>query len=143
MSEEKQEDAPVEEVSEHQLIQFRRQKLDKLRELGVDPFGGKFETTHQPAALRANFEEEIEVKVAGRIVAHRDMGKSQFFDIADINGRLQCFLNPKSIGDEAFEIFQQLDIGDWIGVEGATFTTRMGEPTVKASAITVLSKSLR
>lgn len=143
MSKEKQEEEPVEEVSEHQLIQFRRQKLEKLRELGVDPFGGKFETTHQPAALRENFEEEIEVKVAGRIVAHRDMGKSQFFDIADINGRLQCFLNPKSIGDEAFEIFQQLDIGDWIGVEGATFTTRMGEPTVKASAITVLSKSLR
>ncbi len=143
MSEEKQETSAEEEISEHQLIQFRRQKLDKLRELGVDPFGGKFESTHQPAALRENFEEEIEVKVAGRIVAHRDMGKSQFFDIADINGRLQCFLNPKSIGDEAFEIFQQLDIGDWIGIEGSTFTTRMGEPTVKASAITVLSKSLR
>lgn len=143
MSQEKQETTGEEEISEHQLIQFRRQKLDKLRELGVDPFGGKFETTHQPAALRADFTEEIEVKVAGRIIAHRDMGKSQFFDIADIHGRLQCFLNPKSIGDEAFEIFKQLDIGDWIGIEGTTFVTRMGEPTVKASAITVLSKSLR
>lgn len=143
MSEEQAAAAPEEEPSEHQLIQFRRQKLDKLRELGVDPFGGKFETSHHPAALRENFEEELEVRVAGRIVAHRDMGKSQFFDIADINGRLQCFLNPKSVGDAAFEIFQQLDIGDWIGVEGTTFTTRMGEPTVRASAITVLSKSLR
>ena len=143
MSEKNQEEESEEKISEHQLIQFRRQKLDKLRELGVDPFGGKFETTHQPNALRENFEEEIEVKVAGRIVAHRDMGKSQFFDIADINGRLQCFLNPKSIGDEAFEIFQQLDIGDWIGVEGTTFITRTEEPTVRASAITVLSKSLR
>lgn len=143
MSEEQPAAAPEEEISEHQLIQFRRQKLDKLRKLGVDPFGGKFATSHQPAALRENFEEEMEVKVAGRIVAHRDMGKSQFFDIADINGRLQCFLNPKSVGDQAFEIFQQLDIGDWIGVEGTTFITRMGEPTVRASAITVLSKSLR
>ncbi len=143
MSQEQEAKAPEEEISEHQLIQFRRQKLDKLRELGVDPFGGKFETTHPPAVLRKNFEEDREVKVAGRIVAHRDMGKSQFFDIADINGRLQCFLNPKSVGDEAFEVFQQLDIGDWIGVEGTTFITRMGEPTVRASAITVLSKSLR
>jgi lysyl-tRNA synthetase class 2 len=143
MSEEQPAAKPEEEISEHQLIQFRRQKLDKLRELGVDPFGGKFETSHELAALREDFAEDIEVKVAGRIVAHRDMGKSQFFDIADINGRLQCFLNPKSIGDGAFVIFQQLDIGDWIGVEGTTFTTRMGEPTVRASAITVLSKSLR
>lgn len=143
MSEEPPAAAPEEEISEHQLIHFRRQKLDTLRKLGVDPFGGKFATSHQPGALRDHFEEEIEVRVAGRIVAHRDMGKSQFFDIADINGRLQCFLNPKSVGDEAFEVFQQLDIGDWIGVEGTTFITRMGEPTVRASAITVLSKSLR
>jgi lysyl-tRNA synthetase class 2 len=143
MSEEPPAAAPEEEITEHQLIHFRRQKLDTLRKLGVDPFGGKFATSHQPGALRDHFEEEIEVRVAGRIVAHRDMGKSQFFDIADINGRLQCFLNPKSVGDEAFEVFQQLDIGDWIGVEGTTFITRMGEPTVRASAITVLSKSLR
>lgn len=132
-------DAP----DEHQLIRFRREKLEKLRAAGVNAYGGRFDTTHAPGALRASFQETLPVRVAGRIVAHRDMGKSQFFDIADITGRMQCFLNPKSVGDENFEIFKQLDLGDWIGIEGETFTTRTGEPTVKASAITVLAKALR
>ncbi len=136
------ESAP-EEVSESQLLKVRREKLDKLRELGVNPYGGKFETTHVPGVLRANFEEEKTVRVAGRIVALRDMGKSQFFDIADLDGKIQCFLNQKAVGEETFEVFKQLDIGDWIGIEGETFITRMGEPTVKAVSITVLSKSLR
>jgi len=133
----------TEPVSEHKLIQIRRDKLAQLQEKGVNPFGGKFETTHEPGDLRANFEEEKQVRIAGRIVAWRDMGKSQFFEVADFSGKIQCFLNPKSVGEEAFEIFKLLDMGDWVGIEGETFITRTGEPTVKASAITVLSKSLR
>ncbi len=130
-------------VTEHQLIRFRREKLEKLRELGVNPYGGRFETTHRPGELRADFKEGLKVRVAGRIVAHRDMGKSQFFDVADIHGRLQCFLNGKSVGEEQFEIFKLLDLGDWIGIEGETFITRTEEPTVRAENIKVLSKSLR
>lgn len=140
-------DAPQPEEQEeqdlHALLQFRRQKLEKLRELGVDPFGGKFETTHAPGELRENFAEELSVKVAGRITALRDMGNTNFIDVSDLHGRIQIFVNKKQLGPEAWEVFKQLDIGDWLGVEGETFTTRTGEPSVKALQITVLSKSLR
>lgn len=125
------------------LLKFRREKMDRLRELGVDPYGGKFETTDSPHHLRENFEEEKKVKIAGRITALRDMGKSNFIDVADIHGKIQCFLNQKALGEEQWAAYKCLDIGDWIGVEGETFTTKVGEPSVKAEKITVLSKSLR
>lgn len=136
--------AVVSEVhGEHKLVQVRREKLEKLQAMGIDPYGARFATTHQPGALRAEFAENLEVKVAGRIVAWRDMGNSQFFEIADVDGRIQCFLNPKSVGEEAFGVFKLLDVGDWIGVGGETFTTRTGEPTIKVTTLTVLAKSLR
>ena len=130
-------------VTEQQLLLVRREKLQALRDQGVDPFGGKFDITHEPGPLKANFEEELEVVLAGRIVANRDMGKSRFFDIADAHGRIQCFLNAKGVGDDAFAIFGNLDLGDWIGVEGTTFMTKKGEPSVRVAKLTVLSKSLR
>ena len=130
-------------VTEQQLLQVRRDKLQALRDQGVDPFGGRFVTTHEPGPLKASFKEGLEVTLAGRIVANRDMGKSRFFDIADAHGRIQCFLNAKGVGDEAFAIFQNLDLGDWIGVTGETFVTKKGEPSVRVSTFQVLSKSLR
>ena len=135
--------AMVEGVNEQQLLQIRREKLQALRDKGVDPFGGRYAVTHEPGPLAAGFEEDLEVKLAGRMVAHRDMGKSQFFDIADAGGRIQCFLNAKAVGEEAFEIFKLLDLGDWIGVEGRTFMTKKGEPSVRVKALTVLAKSMR
>ena len=134
---------PVPKSTEAELIAVRREKLARLRELGVNPFGGRFETDYEIDNLRANFEEGIKVRIAGRITAHRDMGKSHFFDISDFRGRIQCYLNAKAIGDEQVEIFSQLDLGDWIGIEGETFNTKVGEPTVKTEAFRVLSKSLR
>jgi len=138
---EQNEPARAEDIGD--LLKVRREKLDKLRELGVDPFGTGFETTHSPGELREHFEEEQSVRVAGRITALRDMGKSQFLDLSDINGRIQVFVNQKQVGEEQWAVYEQLDIGDWIGVAGETFTTRVGEPSVKANEITVLSKSLR
>ncbi|MEQ1843830.1 MAG: amino acid--tRNA ligase-related protein, partial [Verrucomicrobiales bacterium] len=125
------------------LLKVRREKMDHLRELGIDPFGKGYATTDTPGVLRANFEEGKAVRVAGRITALRDMGKSNFLDISDINGRIQIFVNQKQIGDEQWAAYKQLDIGDWIGVAGETFTTQTGEPSVKALEVTVLSKSLR
>ncbi len=130
-------------VTEQQLLQTRREKLTQLQERGVQPFGGKFDVTHEPGPLKKAFEEDVDVAIAGRIVAQRDMGKSQFFDIADGSGRIQCFLNAKGVGEEAFEIFKLLDLGDWVGLRGKTFRTKMGEPSVRVSGLTVLSKSLR
>ena len=132
------------EHSESELLRLRREKLDELRSRGIDPFGGKFPVTHAPGALRKDFTPDLQVKIAGRIMARRDMGKSIFFDLADVTGRIQCFLNAKECGPEAFELFKNLlDIGDWLGVEGKTFVTKMGEPSVQVAALQVLSKSLR
>jgi len=133
----------VPQSTEAELIAVRREKLAKLRELGVDPFGQAFETTHTPAELKANFEEEKQVKVAGRITGLRNMGRSCFFHIADVLGNIQGFIAVKKLSEEQLAIFECLDRGDWLGIEGETFITRTGEPTIKVENFTILSKSLR
>lgn len=129
--------------TEADLIAVRREKLAKLRELGVDPFGARFETSHTPADLRANFSENQQVKIAGRIMQLRDMGKSVFFQVGDIHGSIQGYLGMKELDDTQSAIWKCLERGDWVGIEGDTFLTRTGEPTVKVQKFTVLSKSLR
>jgi lysyl-tRNA synthetase class 2 len=137
------EDTPHSHSTEAELIAVRREKLGKLRELGVDPFGAAFATTHSPAELRDAFAEGLQVKVAGRITGLRNMGRSCFFHIGDVLGQIQGFLAMKELSDEQRAIFDCLDRGDWVGIEGETFVTRTGEPTIKVAAFTVLSKSLR
>ncbi|MBU6182326.1 MAG: lysine--tRNA ligase [Verrucomicrobia bacterium] len=133
----------MEETSQSELLAIRRRKLDALRELGIDPFGASFETTDSPGALRSGFAEGKKVRAAGRVTAHRNMGKSHFFDISDHTGRIQVYLNSKEVGPDAMRVFDLVDIGDFVGVEGETFTTKTGEPSIKASSLAVLSKSLR
>ena len=120
------------------LIAVRREKLARLRELGVDPFGGRFDTTTTPGALKEGFAEGRAVKVAGRILALRDMGKSAFFVIGDIHGRIQGFIGRNEVDERTWEIWKMLDRGDWVGIEGETFRTKRGEPTVRATTLTVL-----
>ena len=129
--------------TEAELIAVRREKLAKLRELGVDAYGARFGTTHTPAALRADFAEGLQVKVAGRITALRDMGKSVFFSVGDIHGAIQGYLGIKTLSEQKAAEWKCLDRGDWIGIEGETFLTRTGEPTIKVTNFTVLSKALR
>ena len=128
--------------TEAELMAVRREKLNRLKELGVNPYGEKFLIDQEISELSESFKEESKVIIAGRITAHRDMGKSHFFDVSDFKGRIQCYLNAKAVGDDNFEIFKQLDLGDWIGIEGETFKTKVGEPTVKVSSFKVLSKLL-
>lgn len=136
--------APAPAPDESDLLAIRRQKLAKLRELGVEPFGGKFETTHAPGALQEVFAEGMAVRVAGRVTALRDMGKTIFFDVADIGGRFQCFFNAKNVPEETFALFKEcIDLGDWVGVAGPTFLTKTQEPSIKVESLTVLSKALR
>lgn len=125
------------------LLAVRRQKLDALRAGGVQPFGQRFDTDGSVADVRDAFSEGKTLRVAGRITAHRDMGKSQFLDLSDFSGRMQIFLHAKELGEEQFGIFKHLDIGDWIGVEGECFITKTGEPTLRVRSFSVLSKSLR
>ncbi len=129
--------------TEAELIAVRREKLGKLRELGIDPFGSRFEVEVTPGDLRANFEEGKRVKTAGRITALRDMGKSVFFQLGDVHGSIQGYLGIKNLPENEAAAWKCLDRGDWIGIEGETFLTKTGEPTVKVETFTVLSKALR
>jgi len=128
---------------ENELIAQRREKLEALRARGVEPFGRGFETSGSIAEVRHAFKEGGSLRAAGRITAHRDMGKSHFVDLRDATGRIQVYFHEKEIGAEAMEIFNLIDLGDFIGVEGACFLTKTGEPTLKACKFEVLAKALR
>ena len=131
------------EQTESELLALRREKLAALEQLGVAPFGAAFETSGDIAHAREKFAEGASFRIAGRISAHRDMGKSHFVDLKDASGRMQIYLQAKELGAEAMEIFKLLDLGDFIGVEGTCFTTKTGEPTLKVHELELLAKSLR
>ncbi len=128
---------------ENELIALRRNKLDAIRAKGVDPFGAAFEPSGSIAEVREKFKEGETVRAAGRITAHRDMGKSHFLDLRDATGRIQIYIHAKEVGGELFDLFRLLDIGDLIGVEGICFLTKSGEPTLKVRSFQLLAKALR
>jgi lysyl-tRNA synthetase class 2 len=128
---------------ENELIALRRKKLDALRAKGVEPFGGGFEVTGSIAEVREKFKEGETLRTAGRITAHRDMGKSHFLDLRDATGRIQIYIHAKEVGAELIELFGSLDLGDFIGVEGTCFVTKSGEPTLKVHTFQLLAKTLR
>ena len=125
------------------LIKQRKEKLEALQAKGIDPFKNKFTPTENCSEARANYVEGREVALAGRITAHRDMGKSQFIDVKDQSGRIQVYAQKQALGDEQFEIFKHLDLGDFIGVRGTMFTTKTGEISVKLASFVILAKALR
>ncbi len=129
--------------SEEELIAVRREKVGRIRDLGVNPYGGRFEVTTSPAEIRANFEEGKQVRLLGRISALRDMGRTQFFTLSDIRGGIQCMLTRKACTEEQWALWKLLERGDWVGVEGETFVTRTGESSVRVESFRVLSKALR
>src|SRR6266513_101232 len=128
---------------ENELIALRRKKLDALRAKGIEPFSSSFEVSGSNAEVRSQFKEGETLRAAGRITAHRDMGKSHFLDLRDATGRIQIYVQAKELGPEAMDIFGLLDLGDFIGVEGSCFITRTGEPTLKVHHFEVLAKTLR
>ena len=125
------------------LIEQRKSKLAGLRAKGIDPFSHKFVPTEKCAAARDHYVEGRGVALAGRITAHREMGKSQFIDIRDQSGRIQIYAQKQTLGDESWEIFSHLDLGDFIGVRGTLFTTKTGEISVKLQSFVILTKALR
>ncbi len=134
-----------EELSLSELLQVRRDKLSELQAAGKDPFAiTKYEVTHHSEEIKANFEqfEEQTVSVAGRIMSKRGMGKVVFADLQDGEGRIQLFVKIDEVGEEALAAFKKYDIGDIVGVSGVVFRTRMGEISIRAKSIVLLSKSL-
>src|SRR4051812_19437771 len=128
---------------ENQLIAQRREKLAALQASGINPFGRAFEATGSIAEVREKFAEGATLRAAGRITAHRDMGKSHFVDLRDSTGRIQVYIHAKEVGPEIIEVFKLVDLGDFIGVEGDCFLTKTGEPTLKVHKLELLSKALR
>ena len=128
-----------------QIMDFRLEKLDALREAGINPYPVKFDPSHSSAFIKSNYNE-IEgktVKIAGRIMALRKMGKASFSQVMDSEGRIQFFIRRDDVGDESYSCFKLLDIGDYVGVEGFVFTTKTGEISIHTSALSVLAKSIR
>jgi len=128
---------------ENELIALRRKKLDALRAKGIEPFSSSFEVTGSIAEVRSQFKEGETLRAAGRITAHRDMGKSHFLDLRDATGRIQIYVHAKEVGPDLTDLFRLLDIGDLIGVEGTCFITKSGEPTLKVRTFQLLAKALR
>ena len=128
-----------------QIIDFRKDKLKKLEEMGIDPYPQKYSPTHLSSIIISDYEslEGKDVNVAGRIMSIRRMGKSSFFHIQDGGGRLQIFIKRDDIGEDIYTHFQLLDIGDFIGVEGFVFKTKVNEISIHAKNLTVLCKSIR
>lgn len=134
------------------LLQTRMAKMDELKNKGVDPFGHRYEVTHHASEVLAFGEgkskEELEqanlrVRVAGRLMIRRGHGKASFAVIQDRTGNLQIYAKIDVLGEEAYEVFDLLDLGDFIGVEGTVFRTNRGEVTVLVEKLEVLSKALR
>jgi len=128
--------------NESELLALRRARLETWRGLGIDPFGEAFPGTETCAQVIGNYADDRPVRVAGRLIAVRDMGKSVFAHIQDETGKLQVYAKLQELGDK-FAFWKHLDIGDFIGGEGTLFTSKSGEKTVKLTDLRLLSKSLR
>ena len=140
----------AEKLTEQEKI--RRQKMEELREKGIDPFGHAYARTHRSGDIRSEYgectkeeldEQNVTVRVAGRIMTKRRQGKAGFMPIQDVDGRIQIYVRKDDIGEDAYELFKKSDIGDIVGIEGTLMRTNTGELSVHAKVYTHLTKALR
>ncbi|MDN3429142.1 lysine--tRNA ligase [Microbacterium sp. APC 3898] len=139
-----------EELNDQLLV--RREKMQAFRDHGMDPFGGRFERTHLSQEIIEQYgelsKEELEetpheVVIAGRVMTKRGKGKAGFAHIQDLKGQIQIYVRKDAIGEEAYEFYNTVDLGDILGVKGTVFKTNVGELSVKAKEVTFLTKALR
>ncbi|WP_339240654.1 lysine--tRNA ligase [Bacillus sp. FSL P4-0322] len=133
-------------------FQVRRDKMNKMREEGIDPFGERYDRSHQSAQIIAEYDEfskedlegkAAQVTIAGRMMTKRGKGKAGFAHIQDLEGQIQIYVRKDSVGEEAYELFKSSDLGDIVGVTGTVFKTNVGELSIKATSFEVLTKALR
>lgn len=145
-------DEMSQELELNDLLAVRREKLKKLVDKGVDPFGGKFVRTHSAKEMTEQFcetskeqleEDKHEVVLAGRIMTKRGKGKAGFAHIQDLTGKIQIYVRQDAVGEEAYDLFNTIDIGDLVGVSGVAFKTKVGELSIKVTEFQLLTKSLR
>ena len=138
--------AKVQEQDINQLLKVRRDKLAALQEAGKDPFQVmKYDVTHHSTDIKEHFEEMEgdTVRIAGRIMSKRVMGKASFCNVQDLPGNIQCYVARDDIGEESYADFKKYDVGDIVGIEGIVFKTKTGEISVHAKNVLLLSKSLQ
>ena len=146
MAEQNQQKKQVPEQDIHQLLKVRREKLAELQAAGKDPFQiTKYDVTVHSTDVKDGYSEweGKEVSIAGRMMSKRVMGKASFCNVQDLKGNIQCYVARDDLGEEDYKEFKRLDIGDIIGVKGVVFTTKMGEISIHAKSVTLLSKSLQ
>ena len=142
----------TEELNDQMLV--RRQKMQDLLDLGIDPFGQKFVRTQTSQSMKEAYdqfskeelhekEDETEVSFAGRIMTKRGKGKAGFAHVKDLDGQIQIYVRKDAVGDEQFDLWNNADLGDIVGITGVMFKTNTGELSVKAKSFTMLSKALR
>ena len=138
--------AQQQEQDINKLKKVRREKLAELQENGKNPFLiTKYDVTHHSQEIREHYEE-LEgktVRIAGRMMSKRVMGKASFCNVQDLQGSIQSYVARDSIGEEAYKDFKKMDIGDIVGIEGEVFTTKTGEISLHAASVVLLSKSLQ
>ena len=129
----------------NQIIDFRKEKLNKLKELGINPYPHNFSPSHKSIEILDGFNnlENKIVCIAGRIMALRKMGKASFIHVMDDKGRIQIFIKKDNVGENIYDAFKLMDIGDFIGISGVVFKTKVGEISISAEKFDVLSKSIR
>ena len=142
----------IDQAEQSEQMQVRREKVDILKERGVDPFGKKYVRTHVTKDLEALYdgltkeelaEKEITVSIAGRLMTKRVQGKASFAHLQDMSGQIQIYVRLDQVGEAEYEVFSQSDMGDYLGISGLVFKTNRGELSVRAQELTFLSKALR
>lgn len=143
---EQQKGKQAQEPDLNQLLKVRREKLAELQDAGKDPFQiTKYDVTAHSTDVKDNYAEMEgkEVSIAGRMMSKRVMGKASFCNIQDLKGNIQCYVARDDLGEDSYKEFKRMDIGDIVGVKGIVFTTKMGEISIHAHSVTLLSKSLQ
>ncbi|MDA9471441.1 lysine--tRNA ligase [Enterococcus sp. 5H] len=142
--------AHIEELNDQMLV--RREKMENLREEGIDPFGKRFDRTHNSKELHEEYDQhskeelsnmDLSASVAGRMMTKRGKGKAGFAHLQDREGQIQVYVRKDQVGDESYELFKQADLGDFFGITGQVMKTDTGEVTIKAQTIVLLTKALR
>ena len=130
----------------NQLLKVRREKLAELQANGKDPFQiTKYDVTVHSTDVKEQYAEYEgkEVSIAGRMMSKRVMGKASFCNVQDLKGNIQCYVCRDDLGEDTYKDFKKMDIGDIVGIKGFVFTTKMGEISIHAHSVTLLSKSLQ
>jgi lysyl-tRNA synthetase class 2 len=142
----------IDQVEQSEQMQVRKEKMQALKEQGIDPFGKKYVRTHTTKDLEALYdgltkeelaEKEVTVSIAGRLMTKRKQGKASFAHLQDLSGQIQIYVRLDQVGEEQYEVFSQADLGDYLGISGLVFKTNRGELSVRAKELTFLSKALR